>query len=101
MFYELSNADFSYRVGQKVGVTITLRTREQSLVVPYPSILYDIYGGTWVYQNDEPHVYVRQRVEVLHVLGDLAILSRGPALGAKVVSAGAAELFGTEFGVGK
>lgn len=101
LFYELSNADFSHRPGQKVGVTLALRATERSLVVPYSSILYDMYGGAWVYQNSEPHVYVRQRVELLHVLGDLAILSRGPAIGANVVSAGAAELFGTEFGVGK
>jgi len=101
LFYELSNKDLSYRPGQKVGVTLALRAAERSLVVPYSSILYDMYGGAWVYQNSEPHVYVRQRVELLHVLGDLAVLSRGPAIGANVVSAGAAELFGTEFGVGK
>lgn len=101
LFYELSNADFSYRPGQKVGVTLALRATERSLVVPYSSILYDMYGGAWVYQTSEPHVYVRRRVELLHVLGELAILSRGPAIGANVVSAGAAELFGTEFGVGK
>lgn len=101
MFYELSNTDFSYRPGQKVGVTLSLKDTKQSLVVPYSSILYDMYGSSWVYLNTEPQVYVRQRVELYHVLDELAILSRGPAVGAKVVSAGAAELFGTEFGVGK
>ncbi len=101
LFYELSNADHSYRPGQKVGVTLSLKDTKQSLVVPYSSILYDMYGSSWVYLNTEPQVYVRQRVELYHVLDELAILSRGPAVGAKVVSAGAAELFGTEFGVGK
>ncbi len=101
MFYELSNADLSYRPGQKVGVTLTLKDTEQSLVVPYSSILYDMHGSAWVYENTEPRVYVRRRVELRHVLNELAILSRGPAVGAKVVSAGAAELFGTEFGEGK
>ena len=101
IFYELPNTDFSYRPGQKVSVTISLKVSEQTLVVPYSSILYDMYGGTWVYENTEPQKYVRRRIELLHVLDGLAVLSRGPAVGAKVVSAGAAELFGTEFGVGK
>jgi len=101
LFYELPNADMLYRPGQKVGVTLSLKDTKQSLVVPYSSILYDMYGSSWVYLNTEPQVYVRQRVELYYVLDELAILSRGPAVGAKVVSAGAAELFGTEFGVGK
>jgi len=101
LFYELSNADLSYRPGQKVGVTLALKSAEKSLVVPCSAILYDMHGGTWVYENTVQQVYVRRRVELRHVSDELAVLSRGPAAGAKVVSAGAAELFGTEFGVGK
>lgn len=101
IFYELPNTGSIYRPGQKVSVTIPLKVSEQTKVVPYSSILYDMYGGTWVYENTEPQKYVRRRIELLHVLDGLAVLSRGPAVGAKVVSAGAAELFGTEFGVGK
>jgi RND family efflux transporter MFP subunit len=101
VFYALSNPDLLYRPGQKVSVTLALKGTEESLVVPYSSVLYDMYGSAWIYQNTEPHVYVRQRIELLYVLEDLAVLSRGPAVGSKVVSAGAAELFGTEFGVGK
>jgi cobalt-zinc-cadmium efflux system membrane fusion protein len=40
-------------------------------------------------------------VEVRRVVNSLAVLARGPAVGAKVVTAGAAEIFGTEFGTGK
>ena len=101
LFYELSNADLSYRPGQKVSVTLTLKGTEENLVVPYSSILYDMYGSAWVYVNTEPRLYVRQRVELEYVVNESAILSRGPAVGTRVVSAGAAELFGTEFGVGK
>jgi hypothetical protein len=35
------------------------------------------------------------------VVGKDAVLESGPAPGAKVVTVGVAELFGTEFGVGK
>jgi multidrug efflux pump subunit AcrA (membrane-fusion protein) len=101
LFYELSNPDLSYRPGQKVSATLTLKGTQENLVVPYSSILYDMYGSAWVYVNAEPRLYVRQRVELEYVLKESAILSRGPAVGTRVVSAGAAELFGTEFGVGK
>jgi hypothetical protein len=38
---------------------------------------------------------------VRHIVAGLAVLGRGLAAGAEVVTAGAAELFGTEFGAGK
>ncbi len=44
---------------------------------------------------------VRQRVFVDRIVGDLAALTSGPKPGVKVVSTGAAELFGTEFGGAK
>jgi hypothetical protein len=46
-------------------------------------------------------VFVRRRIEVEDVIGAVAVLSRGPKPGTRVVVAGAAELFGTEFGPGK
>lgn len=102
LFFELSNADATLRPGQKVGATLPLRgEREESLVVPWSAVVVDINGGTWVYENIAPHSYARRRVEIKHVTGDLAVLARGPAPGTKVVSVAAAELFGTEFGIGK
>jgi hypothetical protein len=71
------------------------------LVVPYSSIIYDIQGGTWVYVKSVPLVYIRTRVDLDHVSDSLAILTRGISPGDDVVCAGAAELFGTEFGIGK
>jgi cobalt-zinc-cadmium efflux system membrane fusion protein len=35
LFYEISNADLTYRPGQKVSVTLPLKDTEQNLVVPY------------------------------------------------------------------
>jgi RND family efflux transporter MFP subunit len=101
LFYEISNQDGAFRPGQRVGVTLALRDTEKSLVVPWAAILHDIQGSTWVYVNTAPQTYQRQRVEVQRVASDLAVLRRGPAVGAKVVTAGAAELFGTEFATGK
>jgi len=103
LFYRLENPDGAYQPGQKVAVTIAFTSTggdEESLVVPYAAVLYDIHGGTWVYENPSPRQYVRRRVELSRVVGDQAVLSRGPEPGTLVVHVGTAELFGTVFGVG-
>ncbi|HKX30594.1 MAG TPA: efflux RND transporter periplasmic adaptor subunit [Blastocatellia bacterium] len=101
LYFELANADGSLRPGQKMGVTLDERTSEDSPVVPWSAIVYDANGGTWVYQNIAPQQFARRRVEVRRVVNSLAVITRGPDPGAKIVMAGAAELFGTEFGTGK
>lgn len=101
LYFELSNHDNAFRVGDKVSVTITQRNAETSLVVPLSAILYDIHGGTWVYVKTAPQIFARQRIELHHVIDGLAVLTRGPVANTEVVIAGAAEIFGTEFGGGK
>lgn len=101
LYFELANGDGSLRPGQKMGVTLYERGSEESLVVPWSAVLHDINGNTWVYENIAPQQYARRRVEVRRVVDERAVLTRGPAVGAKVVTAGAAEIFGTEFGTGK
>lgn len=63
--------------------------------------MHDVTGGSWVYERVAPSIYVRRRVEVDRVVDDRAVLGSGVMEGANVVVTGAAELFGTEFGVGK
>ena len=65
-------------------------------LIPYAAILYDAEGQAWAYTNPEPFTYIRTRVTVESVSGDLAVLSTGPGLGESVVTVGAAELFGSE-----
>ncbi|HMX28539.1 MAG TPA: efflux RND transporter periplasmic adaptor subunit, partial [Blastocatellia bacterium] len=101
LYFELANADGSLRPGQKLSVTLAEHASEESLVVPWSAVLHDIHGGTWVYENTAPQQYVRRRVEIRRVVNSRAVLARGPAAGAKIVTAGAAEIFGTEFGTGK
>ena len=101
LFYEISNTDRFFRIGQKVSVTLIKRSLESTLIVPRSAVLYDIYGGSWVYARIAPHVYSRRRVEVSHIVDEFAVLTRGLEVGDEVVMAGAAEIFGTEFGVGK
>jgi len=100
VYYALGNEDGRLYPGQKLAVTLPLRSRAASLLVPFSAILYDIHGGAWVYEQLEQHVYARRRVSVEYVDGDDAVLVTGPDPGRMVVTDGAAELFGTEFGVG-
>jgi hypothetical protein len=60
-------------------------------------VLYDTEGKTWTYTNPEPLVFVRHLVTIDHIDGDKAFLADGPPAGTKVVTVGAAELYGSEF----
>jgi hypothetical protein len=63
-------------------------------------LIYDKNGDIWVYTAKQPRTYVRQRVRIARIEGDLAILDSGPPAGTPVVTVGAAELLGSELGVG-
>ncbi len=101
LYFEVSNLRSIFRPGQRVGIEVPMNKEVEATIAPAASILYDIYGGTWVYTLKEPHRFVRQRVAVLWFDGSQAILQKGPSAGTPIVADGAAELFGTEFGIGK
>jgi hypothetical protein len=67
-------------------------------VVATSAVIYDAKGKTWVYTNPEPLVFVRHAVSVDYIDGDRAVLLEGPPAGTAVVTVGAAELLGTEYG---
>jgi multidrug efflux pump subunit AcrA (membrane-fusion protein) len=98
---QLGSRGRRFRPGQRLSVTLTLASKEKSLVVPRKAVLYDVYGGAWVYEQTAPLTYVRRRVEVKYIdEQQRAVLSRGPPEKTKVITDGAAEVFGEEFGVG-
>lgn len=101
LYFSLPNAEGLLRPGERVEVTLAAQGRGERLQAPNSAVLIDVHGGAWVYENTAQHVFVRRRVEVERVEGGMALLARGPAPGARIVTAGAAELFGTEFGAGK
>jgi hypothetical protein len=82
-------------------VRVKLQGASDQRVVPWSAVMHDINGGTWVYENTAEHTYVRRRVQVRYVVDEMAVMEGGPATGAKIVTAGAVELFGTEFGFAK
>jgi len=102
--YVLENPSGVDRPGERVTARIPLRgSGEPRLVVPWAAVLHDLHGGTWIYEQTAPCTYTRRRITVERVAGDVAVLERALELapGAKIVTAGAAELFGVEFGGGK
>lgn len=95
-------ANTTLRSGERVAVEIpTLDGKIESLVVPFNAVLHDIHGGQWVYEQTIAHTYTRRRIQVARLAGHDAVLSSGPEEGAKIVTDGSAELFGTEFMTGK
>jgi multidrug efflux system membrane fusion protein len=101
LFYAPEGNGHKLAAGQRVRVELTLAGGgTQRRVVPYASVIYDLSGDTWVYTSPEPLTFVRARIAVDYIEGDTAVLSQGPSAGTRVVTVGAAELYGTEFGVG-
>ena len=101
LYYALAQAR-SLRPGERVSVTVPLGgQRKRALVVPLAALLYDVSGDAWVYVRTDSLVFTRRRIEVGNVVGDRVLVTRGLARGMRVVTAGAVELFGTEFGPGK
>jgi cobalt-zinc-cadmium efflux system membrane fusion protein len=101
LYFELPNPDRKYQPGQKISAHLTLKGEARQVAVPWSAIYHDIYGGQWVYEQTSDRHFVRRRVEVGWVDGEWAAVTRGLQPGVKVVTAGAAEIAGTEFGFAK
>ena len=76
--------------------TASVRRSRSEEVVPYEALIYDAEGKTYVYKSPKPLSYVREEVEVDRIDGDRVLLKEGPRAGTKVVTVGAAEVYGTE-----
>ncbi len=100
---DLSRVTLSQRAAERLGIqTAQVRAGTATRkVIPYAALLYDETGDTWTFTNPTPLTYLRQHVKVDLIEGDQAILLDGPGVGTSVVTVGAAELLGTELGVGE
>ena len=102
LFYELKSPEPWIRPGHKVAVTMQLHGNTTYRVIPWSAVIFDIYGGSWVYERTAPLTYVRQRVEIEFVDKTesvaVAVFLRGPAIDKDIVTDGASEIFGTELG---
>ena len=101
VFYEVANPDSKLIPGQRLAASLAMKTDRSALTAPWGSIVYDIFGNTWVYVEIADRVYQRRRVVVEYVGNDRAILASGVAEGTKVVVEGSQELFASETGFKK
>lgn len=101
LYYALAEPGSNLQPGERVLVELPLKSKERGLVAPSAAVLYDVHGATWLYEDLGQNAYVRRRIEIARHAGDCAVVSRGIGEGARVVTTGAPELFGTEFGAGK
>lgn len=88
------------KIGEVAEELVSHSEPRVTLTIPYAALIYGPHGETWVYTNPESHTYVRAEVKVDFIRDNKAYLMEGPPVGAKVVSQGAAELYGAESGVG-
>jgi hypothetical protein len=102
LHFMLESAWQDFTEGQSVFVKLALAEGEpQGLIIPYSAVIYGLNGETWTYINSAPLTYMRQHIAVDYIEGGQAFLSNGPPAGTRVVTVGAAMLYGTDTGVGK
>ena len=95
---DLNRLTLTDKAVERLGLTTEKVTKGSALELPYGALIYDGAGKTWVYTNPEPKTYIRAAVTVDKIIGDKVQLRSGPPAGTDVVTTGAAELFGAEFG---
>ena len=84
----------------KVREQQVLRAPSPRRVVPHSALIYGPKGQTWIYTSPQPRTFIKHKVDVAYVEGDMAVLNDGPPTGTVVVSTAAAEVYGADSGVG-
>ena len=97
---DLNRLTLTDKAVERLEVTTAKVTKGtgSALEIQYGALVYDATGKTWVYTNPEPRIYIRAAVTVDRITGNKVQLRSGPPAGTDVVTVGAAELFGAEFG---
>ena len=92
---------FTEEAARRVGVaTEVVRAADGRLVVPSMSLIFEKSGQVLVFQSTDPLTYHRVPVVLVKDDGTKAQLSSGPAVGSRVVTVGANQVWGAEQGVG-
>jgi hypothetical protein len=94
-------AQAARRIGIRTSVVRTAAShgRGPAEVVPYAAIIYDAQGNAFAYTTPRRLTFVRTPIRVQRAVGPFAVLSKGPPPGTSVVTVGAQELLGVEYGV--
>jgi multidrug efflux pump subunit AcrA (membrane-fusion protein) len=96
---DLNRVKIEDTVAERIDLT-TAQVRlygKNRKVVPHAALIYNPFGDVFVYTRPEPQTYVRAPVAVDRVIGNRAVLAKGPPAGTVIVTIGAAELLATEY----
>ncbi len=97
---DLSKVTLTPEAAERLDIkTAAVTANGAGRVIPYAAVLYSPTGETWAYTNPDGLTFVREQIVIDRVEGDEAMLSKGPAPGSKVATAGVAELYGAESGI--
>lgn len=97
---DLTRVILTSAAAERIGVQTAPARRAvgNRTVIPSDAVLYDANGDTWTYTSPKHLVFVRQDITVTRIDGDRAVLSAGPQSGTRVVTVGATEIWGVEYG---
>lgn len=98
LYYVIGNADSAFQPGERMIVSIPAKGETRALVIPQTAVVYDIHGDAWVYLAKGNNTFVRRRIAIHRIRDAVAVIASGIDQGDQVVTQGAAELFGVEFG---
>ena len=77
------------------------KDRKGKTTIPLSSLIYDTHGIAWVFVETAPLEFLREPIQVLDTHGNQIQIQSSLNDSSRIVIQGAAELMGTESGVGK
>jgi multidrug efflux pump subunit AcrA (membrane-fusion protein) len=77
------------------------KDRDANSTIPTSALIYDTQGSEWVFVESQPFQFHREKIRVLQTNGGQIQIHSGFGAETPIVIQGAAELNGTESGVGK
>jgi hypothetical protein len=88
---------------KRLGIEVTspLKTSVGKAVIPTSSLIYDTSGKSWVFIRVDPHQYHREQIRIVRTQKNQIEIENKLPESTSIVTQGAAELYGTESGVGK
>jgi RND family efflux transporter MFP subunit len=93
---------FLWAKDQMVDVLVPVGGKHKQSIVPYTAVVYDSYGGSWIYldrskNGENKHVFERRRVEVGATVDGGVVIGTAAQAGDRVVVEGVGVLFSREF----
>ena len=105
---DLPRVVLTAKAAQRIGIETSIvrqgarrahsRLRDPE-VIPYAAVIYDAEGHAFTYVTPRPLTFERTPIRIVRTDGPFAVISKGPPAGTPVVTVGAQELLGVEYGV--